>query len=219
MFIFSAFLDLIEALILASLQLVLFPLASLRHASFGGAVRHLRFLLPYGQLATVVRAQLDGLLRRYDGVGLRLESTLALLEEAMLDKSGELSSDQVMVMSELYGRLTQNYLICGQIEDAALVVIRASRSLGVERLYGLIDFDVRTAQIVRAGISAGRLLEETGNSRPGKTHNNQSSFLPQQRLKRRLQRRAHIGGAHKQSRSRSIDSQAMAQVIPFPPRK
>lgn len=66
------------------------------------------------------------------------------------------------MLGDIYSDLMQVYLLSGQLEDAALIVIRANQQLGLDRLPGNPSFDVKTAHVVKAGITAGKLLEDGG---------------------------------------------------------
>ena len=58
--------------------------------------------------------------------------------------------------------MQQLYFLCGQREEAVLVVIRAHQNLGIDRLPSNPDLDLKTAHVVKAGIAASKLLEEGG---------------------------------------------------------
>ena len=67
-----------------------------------------------------------------------------------------------LVTMVLYTVLARAYLHAGHIDDAMLVVIRAKKSMGIDRLGGLAELDAKTAHLVRAGLAAGRLLDGGG---------------------------------------------------------
>ena len=63
------------------------------------------------------------------------------------------------VLEDLFTVLVRAYLHAGHIDDAMLAIVRAKKTLGIERLPGLTELDAKTAHLVRAGLAAGRLLE------------------------------------------------------------
>ena len=51
------------------------------------------------------------------------------------------------------------YMHTGRIDEAMSTVMRAKENLGRDYLADLVGVDAKTAQLVRAGLSAGRLFE------------------------------------------------------------
>jgi hypothetical protein len=157
--IVTATLDGVESFFLSITLFIVSPLRFLQSFSLGKAHRFIKVLTPQGLLSSFVRAMIDRQLGQADRAVAAFESIIGSLEDNMTEGK-RLPRPLVFVLTELYAKLARIHLYYGHIDDAALAVIRASRSLGVERIKGVPDFDVRIAQIVRAGIAAGKLLEQ-----------------------------------------------------------
>lgn len=155
----SSILDFMETLILIFalfLASILSPFKGLRMPKL---LCYIRVLLPNGLLSSALRAAIDLKISHTDRAIATLEGLIASIEETRADGAKHLRA-RVLVLADLYGCLARAHLYRGQIEDASLAVIRASRSIGVERLAGLPDFDVKTAQVAKAAVAAGRILEQ-----------------------------------------------------------
>jgi hypothetical protein len=114
---------------------------------------------PQGLLSRFVRAAIDWRLGNFDAAISEVEVIIMCLETCEQPAAGR-SRQRVLV--DLYTLVTRAYLHVGRIDDAMLTVIRAKKSIGVERLPGLAELNSKTAHLIRAGLSAGRLLDGGG---------------------------------------------------------
>lgn len=153
--------DCCGALLLFLYALLIGPLGVLRGPiALERGFHYLWVLAPQGLLAQSVRAMIDWRLGQFDGAISQLESLIGSCEEYARLKAD--SRARRRVLEDLYTVLARAYLHAGHIDDAMLVVIRAKKSLGIERLPGLAELDAKTAHLVRAGLAAGRLLDGGG---------------------------------------------------------
>ncbi|MCX6123188.1 MAG: hypothetical protein NTV34_00315, partial [Proteobacteria bacterium] len=67
-----------------------------------------------------------------------------------------------IVLEDFYTLLVRAYLHGGHIYDAMMVILRAKKQLGMDRLPALARLDAKTAHLVRAGLAAGKLLDGGG---------------------------------------------------------
>jgi hypothetical protein len=121
---------------------------------------------------------------------------LAVVEDSHFEHAQE---DSESVLEFLFAWITNVYLQLAQIDDAALTVIRANKSIGVTKLANVGELDVKTAHIVKAGLAAGRLLDENGTA----TFMVQAGELDQRR-KRRNQKKT------------VLRERVTGKIIPFP---
>jgi len=196
-------LDLFESLLLLPFLTLIAPFKVI------GALFHPRrtveaagILLPQGLAAMFLRATIDRFLRRFERSLMTSEILLAQLEEKVFPAS--LKPSQFRLVASMYAAVVRMHLQVGQIEDSSLMVIRAHKFLGVEKLPGLSDFDVKTAHIVKAGIAACKMLEEGGQATLLLTAPNRQTSRPQNFLR------------SKRGRDSFVKSNgAMGKVIPF----
>ena len=154
-------LDLVGAIVLALYALILGPLGVLRGPIvLERAVWYLWVLLPQGRMARGVRAAIDWRLGNFDSAIAQLEGLVSSNEEYFKDRPT--SRARRRVLEDFYTVLARAYLHAGHIDDAMLVVIRAKKSMQIDRLAGLAELDAKTAHLVRAGLAAGRLLDGGG---------------------------------------------------------
>jgi hypothetical protein len=153
--------DLLGAVVLALYAVVLGPLGVLRGPIvIERTIWYLWVLSPQGLLVRSVRTAIDWRLGNFDAAIAQLETILSLNEEYF--KAHPASRSRKRVLEDLYVVLTRAYLHAGCVDDAMLVVIRAKKCMGIERLGGLAKIDAKTAHLVRAGLAAGRLLDGGG---------------------------------------------------------
>jgi hypothetical protein len=153
--------DFTESLLLFLCYIASFPLMILMsYESIGRGTRYVRFLLPEGFLAAFARAQLDAKFGNYERSAIIVNHIATQFEKTAKSKTKDKAFRAAML--DLYNFLLQLYFLGGHIEGASQVVVRAREFLGVAYLPQYPDFDFRTAQIVKAGIAAGRLLEDGG---------------------------------------------------------
>jgi|GEM_PF-4657656 len=156
---FTVAVDVLSCMVVGALAVVLSPLHILR--GFDKFFLFGRVLAPLGLLTTGIRTVIDSRLGYHDRAVAQLEGMIAHLEKVR-KRSKARAPQCKLVLIELYTAMVRAYMQTGHMDDAMLVIIRAYNSLGVKRLRGLGELDVRTAHIVRAGISAGRLLDDGG---------------------------------------------------------
>ncbi len=157
--VFTVGIDSLSCLIVGAFAVLLSPLHILR--GFDKFFLFGRVLAPLGLLTTGIRTVIDSRLGYHDRVVAQLEGMIAHLEKVR-KRSKSRAPQCKLVLIELYTAMVRAYMQTGHMDDAMLVIIRAYNSLGVKRLRGLGELDIRTAHIVRAGISAGRLLDDGG---------------------------------------------------------
>ena len=159
--LFIMLLDLLGAAILIVYALVLGPLGVLRGPiAFERTVWYLWVLLPQGLMTRSIRAAIDWRLGNFDAAIAQLEGLVGATEEYYRERTG--SRARRRVLEDFYTVLARAYLHAGHIDDAMLVVIRAKKSMAIDRLGGLAELDSKTAHLVRAGLAAGRLLDGGG---------------------------------------------------------
>jgi hypothetical protein len=156
---FTVAVDLVSCVLVGTIAIALSPLHILR--GFDKFFLFGRVLAPLGLLTTGIRTVIDSRLGYHDRVVAQLEGMIAHLEKVRR-RSKHRAPMCKLVLIELYTAMVRAYMQTGHMDDAMLVIIRAYNSLGVKRLRGLGELDIRTAHIVRAGISAGRLLDDGG---------------------------------------------------------
>lgn len=150
----GAFLLMLYAIIIGPLGILRGPIVIER------TIRYVSVLAPLGLLVRSVRAGVDWRLGHFALATSQVESIIALVEEHRLSKRNSRASNRVLI--DFYTLLTRAYLHMGDIDEAMAVVMRAKKSLGKDYLADLVGVDAKTAQLVRAGISAGKLLGGDG---------------------------------------------------------
>lgn len=204
--------DVLGAIVLAAYALLLGPLGVLRgpialeRTLWYGAI-----LASQGLLMQSIRVALDWRLGNFDAAIAQLEAILALNEEYYKAKVS--SRYRKQVLEDLYVLLTRAYLHAGCMDEAMMVVIRAKKCMGIERLPGLAKIDAKTAHLVRAGLAAGRLLDGGGlttmfvKSAPPETKSNASTSQPPA---------GRQGASAKEATPNSDRVAGGAKIIPFP---
>jgi hypothetical protein len=153
--------DFLGAVILFLYAIIVGPLGVLRGPiAFERSLWYLWVLLPQGLLTRSIRAAIDWRLGNFDAAIAQLEGIVGANEDYF--KDAPQSRSRKRVLEDIYTVLTRAYLHSGHIDDAMLVIIRAKKCLGIERLGGLAEIDAKTAHLVRAGLAAGRLLDGGG---------------------------------------------------------
>lgn len=157
----SILLDGLGALLLTIYALILGPLGVLRGPIvIERAFWYVSVLAPLGLLVRAVRAGIDWRLGHFSLATSQAESIIAIIEEHRINKRAKRATNRVLI--DFYTLLTRAYLHMGHIDEAMVVVIRSKKVLGKDYLADLIGVDAKTAQLVRAGLSAGKLLEGEG---------------------------------------------------------
>lgn len=157
---FSSILECLEALGLL-LCLLLTPLLRVlrgfnRIYSF---VYQVKVLVPRQLMAPVLRTHLEDKLGNHQQAANLLDQVAYCLES---EEEGDTLPQVSRVLRDIYCRLFKQQLLAGNIESATLTVIRAHQHIGLQKLPSTPGFDVKTAHVVKAGIAAGKLLEDGG---------------------------------------------------------
>lgn len=153
--------DVLGSLALILYALILGPLGILRGPiAFERLGLYLWVLAPQGLLTRSIRAAVDWRLGHFDSAIAQIEGLISANEEYY--KKRPEARVRRRVLEDFFTLLARAYLHAGHIDDAMLVVIRAKKSLAIERLPGLAELDAKTAHLVRAGLAAGRLLDGGG---------------------------------------------------------
>lgn len=223
--IFAMTLDLLGAIILALYALIVGPLGVLRGPiAFERTVWYLWVLLPQGLMARGVRAAIDWRLGNFDSAISQVEGLVGANEEYYKEKPT--SRARRRVLEDLYTVLARAYLHAGHIDDAMLVVIRAKKSMAIDRLAGLAELDAKTAHLVRAGLAAGRLLDGGGLATMFVKSNQQEAPAKDPAKPRRQgasKETPKAPPAQPQVAAKPEPAQANsgdgAKIIPFPPSK
>jgi len=212
---FFMFLDLAGALILALYAIIIGPLGVLRGPiAFERTVWYLWVLLPQGLMARSVRAAIDWRLGNFDSAIAQLEGLVGSNEEYFKEERD--SRARRRVLEDLYTVLARAYLHAGHIDDAMLVVIRAKKSMAIERLGGLAELDAKTAHLVRAGLAAGRLLDGGGLATMFVKSNQPEQQKPKPQNRQGASRAADVPPPPKPARAPTTVTGDGAKIIPFP---
>lgn len=153
--------DVLEALGLLACLLLTGPFMLIRKLqSMSLLSDYVRFLVPRHLFGAAMRAWLDARLDNFERAAAVINHLVRLLETET--KTEEAKKRWGALLTELYSKLFRLYLMSGNIEAATLLMIRAHNHLGMINLPEYPDYDIRIAHVVKAGIAAGRLLDEGG---------------------------------------------------------
>lgn len=215
--------DLIGALLLLIYAILVRPLGILRTPiACERAFWYLWVLLPQGLMTRSIRAAIDWRLGHFDAAISQVEGLVSAGEECY--KACPTSRARRRVLEDLYTVLTRAYLHAGHIDDAMLVVIRAKKTMAIDRLGGLAELDAKTAHLVRAGIAAGRLLDGGGLAAMF-VKSSQTEATPPAAAPRRPapdKETSRAGASARSARPRKLKgdqaaaSSSGAKIIPFP---
>ncbi len=158
----KVFLEILESIGLLLCIILAAPLRFFRRMdSFVQIGEYAGFLIEKSLFAALLRARLDYRMGNYQQSVLLLAPIVQQLEKIVQkDKNAPLKVRRLLCT--LYCDMQQLYFLCGQMEEAVLIVIRAHLSLGIDRLPSNPDLDLKTAHVIKAGIAASKLLEEGG---------------------------------------------------------
>jgi hypothetical protein len=205
--------DFLGAVILILYAIIVGPLGVLRGPiALERTLWYLWVLLPQGLLTRSIRAAIDWRLGNFDAAIAQIEGIVGANEDYF--KAKPQSRSRKRVLEDIYTVLTRAYLHSGHIDDAMLVIIRAKKCLGVERLGGLAEIDAKTAHLVRAGLAAGRLLDGGGlatmfvKTSATPDHDQSKKELPSPKRQ----------GATARDTENVIKVEDGAKIIPFRPR-
>ena len=208
--------DLIGASLLVLWGLILGPLGILRGTLYlGNIFWYVWILSPQGLLSRFIKAAIDWRLGNFDAAVFQLEFLVTRVENAF--SRHQKSRHIRIVLEDFYTLLVRAYLHGGHIDDAMLVVLRAKKSLGCDRLPELARLDAKTAHLVRAGLAAGRLLEGGGLAtlyvKSAETPNTTASSSGSNKKKPTIPYRQ---GASAQDVGTTVPKTPGSNIIPFP---
>lgn len=199
----SVVLDFFESVGLLVCLLLSSPLLFFRKMEFfSRCYWSLVYLLPNGLISSMIRANLDKRLGNYDQAAYIYLRALDLFEKKYAESEDE-SKSLSNFLIHLYSSLINIYLVSGRIDDASRAVIRAHNEIGIENLPGLHDLDVKTSHIIKAGVAAGRLLDDGGLATLTVNH-------PVEKPKSK----SHRGSSIKDKKGSDLEKGA--KVLPFP---
>lgn len=153
----NAILEALESFVL----LLMWPLCTLILSGFAKipsfrVIWHQRVLYSIGLLSPILRSMVALKLGLRDRGIATLESVVGSLEEELPPQKSQLA----LVLADLYSVLVKAYLSAGDLDDAALTVIRANNCIRVQHLPGIPELSVKIAHVVKAGMAAARMLDE-----------------------------------------------------------
>lgn len=206
--VISVTIEVTKSIALCFYGLLLGPLGVLRGPlALGLFFSYLYVLTPMKLLSPFVVLSINWRIGRFSLAIMQAEDIITDLEQA-LEKSPS-SRRLRKVLEDIYTLLTRAYLHSGHIDDAMLVVLRAKKSLGIERLPGLAELNSKTAHLIRAGLSAGKLLDGGGLATLFvKTPTSNGAARPLENIEDKPNRQ----GASKKEKN---DTHS-AEIIPFP---
>jgi len=153
--------DSFNALILGVYALILGPLGILRGPLLlERTFWYIWVLSPLGLLSRFVRVAINWRLGHFDVAISDVEDVITRLEEEF--KAHKKNNSRRRILGDLYTLLTRALLHVGRMDDAMLVILRAKKTINIDRLPGLSQLNSKTAHLIRAGLSAGRLLDGGG---------------------------------------------------------
>ncbi|MEI8027818.1 MAG: hypothetical protein WCI18_15825 [Pseudomonadota bacterium] len=121
---------------------------------------YIAVLIPKGLLSESIRSAIEWRLGHFGDAIMKLENIIVSIE-TIASERGKVAREHVLLV-DFYTLLTRCYLHTGRVDEAMAVVIRAKKFLKRDYLKELVGLDAKTAQLVRAGLAAGRLLDGEG---------------------------------------------------------
>ncbi len=212
--VFNTVADLFESILLLGLAFILSPYVLIRElVNWKGMSILAVNLLPHGLYSTALRANLHLKFGRLDKAKLYLESLVYDLEDllALEDSEPFTPNSKVRVCSYFYRLLIQMSLSTGKIDEGMVYLLKANKSLGIDNIQGLEGLNTKTATIVRAGIAAGRLLDEGGIPSPIVI---ESDSIDDDIFRRRKNRREKINKSMEMRSKHDSDEEEL--IIDFP---
>lgn len=121
------------------------------------------FAAAFWSLPSYLRGDYRQAARRLNPLIRHIESQLATLSEKQRQDLA-VAEDTVELMAAVFDHQMRCHLLGGALEDAMQTLLRARAALGVERLRAFPEIDFKNAQLVKAGLAAGRLIDGSGLS-------------------------------------------------------
>ena len=152
-------LDLVESFFLLMVWVFSIPIVWVRNfPALYTVYCYMRVLLANGLMSAYLRTRLDHALGNCERATSLLDKTI----QAIVDGSEYRDSHTEFVIVGLFETLVSYYLGLGDIERAVSALILAQKITGLEGVQAIPDLSSQQAQIIKAGLTAGRLLEEEG---------------------------------------------------------
>lgn len=101
--------------------------------------------------------------RRLNPLIRHIETQLAVLSEKQKSDLAT-AQDTVELMAAVFNHQMRCNLLGGCLDEAMQTLLRARTALGVERLGAFPEIDFKNAQLVKAGLAAGKLIDGSGLS-------------------------------------------------------
>jgi len=139
-----------------------------------------KVFLPRGLFIPALRAHLEAKLGNHQQAANILDQVAYVLES---EQGDDKISGVSRVLRDVYCGIFKLNILVGNLELATLTVIRAHQKIGLDRLPSTPGFDVKVAQVVKAGIAAGKLLEEGGLATLMVRHGDEPSLSKPENLK------------------------------------
>ena len=121
------------------------------------------FAAAFWSIPSYIRGDYRQAGRRLGPLARHLETQLANISAKQKADLLE-SPDTLELMASVFSHQMRCYLMGGAIEEAMQTLTRARASLGIERLSAFPEIDFKAAQLVKAGLAAGRLIDGSGLS-------------------------------------------------------
>jgi hypothetical protein len=122
----------------------------------------IRYLMPKGMLALYWKSRLALCFGNDQLATIGFKQILDALEKILDQHPAEEQTGVVHLLAYLYQELMATYMRLGRLDDATSVVLRSYAHTGVEVLPHFPELNVQSSHIVKAGLAAGRLLDEGG---------------------------------------------------------
>ncbi len=213
---FNALADIIEAMLFAISASILYPLRVFGEIFSRKHIGLVRILLPHGQLSSFLRGLCEMRFARLDAAIMEFECIVGVLEGVFTSEKAMKKDCRrlIAVLEQLYSLLARSYLDAGHLEDAILLVLRSKTTIGLDALKGLPELNTKSAQLFRAAMRAGKLLDD-GAFATLFVQTAQARELERSKKQyRKLQK--PLGSKPIAEPEQNINSTSTAKIIPFP---
>lgn len=122
------------------------------------------FLLPRGLLCSFIRGLVEMRLGHVNNAVTEFESLIGSIEEDIEEQHRKKleSKNAIFVLDNIYSLLARLYLEAGQLDEVFLLVVRVKKNIGRDYLKGLPELNIKNAQLLKAALRAGKLIDEAG---------------------------------------------------------
>jgi hypothetical protein len=121
------------------------------------------FSAAFWSIPSYVRGDYRQAGRRLGPLVRHIETQLAALSAKQKSELIE-AADTIEIMAGVFSHQMRCHLMGGALDEAMQTLVRARGVLGVERLAAFPEIDYKAAQLVKAGLAAGRLIDGSGIS-------------------------------------------------------